>query len=532
MKKKIMLGISVILICLVFCVLGFWQKYRVMETRILSEKMIEELQVQRTPFDTEESVVLYINGIKVPYEEHEERYYISKNMEETHWKGNLTASAGGAEASVAWLEDEAFSDMQSAIASSHTFQCMIYSDTGYRVADVLFTGLPVMSIEGDMGETGTRITLFDPVLSINGGYQVLESNAYYNIRGNASKRFEKLGYRIELFYEDGSAGRDESLLGMRSDNDWQLKAMYSDRSKLRDKLSIELWNQIASRTETKADDGCKMEYLELLINGEYRGLYGLVEPTDYKSLGLDKNRDLIYKMAADEWPNDEMFDESEAAQSFSCAGVNIRQSTKTYYPGIWEPFRTFWNSGYEMESEDDLQILYHCIDRQNFIEYDLYYNVIAGMDNRFKNIIYSTVFNSDGTYTIRRVPWDQNYSWGDDFNPEVDEEIDNKNIRYNQELAKRWLNEEVFRNMQAYDETLAADMLDTWKSWREDFLQEDIWKEYAGTQMDYLMSSGAFSRDTARWPDSENMEGTEEIESYIDIRFHWLDNYLQDLTEQ
>ena len=96
---------------------------------------------------------------------------------------------------------------------------------------------------------------------------MLDSHAYYNIRGNASKRFEKIGYRLDLLNDDGSTDRKESLLGMRKDNNWQLKAMYSDRSKLRDKLSIELWNQIADRTETKTDAGCKMEYVDLIWTG-------------------------------------------------------------------------------------------------------------------------------------------------------------------------------------------------------------------------------------------------------------------------
>ena len=169
--------------------------------------------------------------------------------------------------------------------------------------------------------------------------------------------------------------------------------------------------------------------------------------------------------------------------------------------------------------------------KKNFIEYALYYNVIAGKDNRFKNIIYSTVFDTDGSYIIRRIPWDQNYSWGDDFNPDVSEEIDNKNIRFNLELAKNWMKEEVFRNMMEYDETLPADMLTVWKEWRSSFLKEDLWKEYAQNQMAYLTSSGAFARDTLRWPRSENLEGTEEIESYIDERFVWLDNYLYKLSE-
>jgi hypothetical protein len=316
---------------------------------------------------------------------------------------------------------------------------------------------------------------------------------------------------------------------MRSDNDWQLKALYSDRSKIRDKLSIELWNQIADQSDTQADTGCRMEYLELIINGEYRGIYGLVEPTDYKSLGLSKTRDIIYKVKSDEWPDDELFDASEAEQSFTCAGVKIRQAGRAYTAGLWEPFRTFWDSGYEMESEEDLEMLYSCIDRQNFIDYALYYNAIAGMDNRFKNIIYSTVLNTDGSYTIRRIPWDQNYSWGDDF--ETGEDKDIKNIRFNYELTSRWLNETVFSQMQEYDEGLSKDMYETWKNWRSTFLSEDYWKSYAREQMAYLVESGAFARDTAKWPDSENVEGTDEIESYIDARFIWLDQYLEALAE-
>ena len=49
--------------------------------------------------------------------------------------------------------------------------------------------------------------------------------------------------------------------------------------------------------------------------------------------------------------------------------------------------------------------------------------------------------------------------------------------------------------------------------------------------MDYLTSSGAFARDSRRWPDSENVEGTEEIEEFINTRFSWLDGYLEELAQ-
>lgn len=525
MKKITVLGISFLFLLFFVASMTIRQKTQIMGADVLSLDEIKDLQAGRNRLAPESCVKLLVDGTGAAYEAKEERYYIPRNLEEDDWKGKLGATVDGRPASVAWIADDGFADIKQAIADGYTFRCMIYDKKGYQLVSVLFTGLPVMAIEGEMGEPASKVSVFDPVNSLRGDYQVEESIAYYNIRGNASKRFEKIGYRLELLYEDGSAGRDVSLLGMRSDNDWQLKAMYSDRSKLRDKLSIDLWNQIADETETKADSGCRMEYLELIVNGEYRGLYGLVEPTDYKSLELDSDRDLIYKAAADDWPDDRLFDESEQSQSFCCAGINIRQAGKSFYPGIWDPFRTFWNNGYEMEKEEDLNVLYTCIDRQNFINYDLYYNVIAGVDNRFKNIIYSTAVHGDGTYTIRRIPWDQNYSWGDDFG--LKEDRDEKNIRYNTELYERWLNEEVFRNMQKYDERLAEDMQTTWKRWRNSFLKEEDWKAHARGLMAYLVDSGAFSRDSRRWPDSENADSTEEIEAFIEARFAWMDEYLE-----
>ncbi|MCI8585752.1 MAG: hypothetical protein HFI92_07630 [Lachnospiraceae bacterium] len=506
-----------------------YENMQVMKAEVVSWQKIKALQAEKTSCG-EDHVTLQINGTNAAYEVKEVRYYIPRNMEEKFWKGSLRATIDGLPASVVWAEDQAFGDMEQAVREGHIFSCLVYNDTEYELVDVLFTGLPVMQIDGEMGAVGTRIRVFDPVKSVWSDYQTEDSNAYYNIRGNASRRFEKICYRLEFFSEDGSLGRDLSLLGMRSDNDWQLKAMYSDRSKLRDKLSIDLWNQIEVQTNTNADDGCHMEYLELIVNGEYRGLYGLVEPTDYKSLNLDKSRDYIYKVGADEWPNDQMFDQSEEEQSFICAGVCIRQSNKEYGPGIWEPFRTFWNYGYEMESEEDMEVLYTYIDRQNFINYNLYCNAIAGVDNRFKNIIYSTVMHSGGIYTIRRIPWDQNYSWGDDF--ETGEDKDEKNIRYNEALYEKWLNEEVFRNMQLYDPELEEDQRETWEYWRSSFLKEEYWKTHARGLMDYLVDSGAFSRDTKRWPDSGNVQGTEEIEAFIDARFVWMDGYLEHLEDQ
>ena len=112
-----------------------------------------------------------------------------------------------------------------AVKEGHLFSCMVYSDTEYAELTVLFTGMPVMRIDGDMGAEGTQISLFDPIFGADGEYRSLQSSAYYNIRGNASKRFEKIGYKLELLENDGTTKRKETLLGMRKDDSWQLKAL-------------------------------------------------------------------------------------------------------------------------------------------------------------------------------------------------------------------------------------------------------------------------------------------------------------------
>lgn len=492
---------------------------------VLSENEYQLLIEKRNSLETNEKAALYINGIEAPYVKNENCYYIPQNIFGDLCTGRISATIDEEPAFIAWKSDEAFENMDESIRDGHLFQGIIYSEEKWSSVNVLFTGMPVMSISGTMGATDTaEAAVFDPVFSEKDVISITTGKIHYEIRGNMSRSFDKKCYKIDFLEEDGSGKRDVSLLGMREDDDWHLKAMYTDKSKLRDKLSIELWNDIADLNDTKADTGCSMEYLELIINGEYRGLYGLVEPTDYKSLGLDKNRDIIYKVSDSARPTGVRFKRSEIEESFECAGVKIREAGKTYYDGIWDPFKVVWNKGYEMGTAEDLSELYNCIDRQNFIDYQLYYNLIGGVDNCYKNIIYSTVFDEYGNYVIRRIPWDEDYSWGNDL---TDENVhDPKDTYYNPRISTSWLNEDLFCNMQQFDSDLNKDLAQTWELWRSLFVKEGLWKEYANDQMSYLTNSGAFARDTNRWPDSENDESMEEIEKYIDERFVWLDGYI------
>lgn len=90
------------------------------------------------------------------------------------------------------------------------------------------------------------------------------------IRGSSSQLLPKKGYGLTTLKADNISNNNVSLLGMPSENDWILNGIAFDPSLIRDYLSYNLSRQIgqyATRTS----------YCELVINGDYKGLYILQE---------------------------------------------------------------------------------------------------------------------------------------------------------------------------------------------------------------------------------------------------------------
>lgn len=89
------------------------------------------------------------------------------------------------------------------------------------------------------------------------------------LRGSSSQSFPKKPYGVET-WASPNTDTSVSLLGMPAESDWVLNATYSDKSLMNNALSYYLFNQFgwyASRTR----------YVELFVNGEYLGVYILME---------------------------------------------------------------------------------------------------------------------------------------------------------------------------------------------------------------------------------------------------------------
>ncbi|MGB0915957.1 MAG: CotH kinase family protein [Flavobacteriales bacterium] len=124
-------------------------------------------------------------------------------------------------------------------------------------------------------------------------YTDFEGKVSIERRGFTSQNFPKLQYAFETIGED-SLPENVELLGFPMENDWILHAPYSDKSLIRNVLIYNWWEELghyASRTK----------FCELLLNGEYRGVYILMEQIKW-----DKGRVDITKIDLDDNAGDSL----------------------------------------------------------------------------------------------------------------------------------------------------------------------------------------------------------------------------------
>jgi hypothetical protein len=136
-------------------------------------------------------------------------------------------------------------------------------------------------------------------------------------RGSSSQdMFPKKPYGIEL-QDDAGFGISAPLLGMPAEEDWTLNATYNDKSLMRDVLAYKLARDVGRYAP-------RTRYCELMINGEYQGLYVLIE-----KIKRDKNRVDISKLEPSENEGDDV-----------TGGyiLKIDKTTGTSGPGFYSSF--------------------------------------------------------------------------------------------------------------------------------------------------------------------------------------------------
>ena len=107
-------------------------------------------------------------------------------------------------------------------------------------------------------------------------------------RGSSSQALDKKPYGFSTKSADATSNENVSLLGIPAEHDWILNSLDFDPSLIRDYICYNLSRQIGNYATRTA-------YCEVVVNGDYRGLYFLGE-----KIKSDKNRVDIMDITPDD----------------------------------------------------------------------------------------------------------------------------------------------------------------------------------------------------------------------------------------
>lgn len=105
--------------------------------------------------------------------------------------------------------------------------------------------------------------------NIQGPFNHYNGKIGIEIRGQSSQQFPMKSYSIELRNSSGNS-IDRSLFGLPAESDWVLYAPYNEKTLMRNFLAYTI-----SREMGHWAPNCR--YVEVVINGEYKGIYVLIE---------------------------------------------------------------------------------------------------------------------------------------------------------------------------------------------------------------------------------------------------------------
>ena len=163
------------------------------------------------------------------------------------------------------------------------------------VWNLYFTTLPVVLLDATELEKDVRhpgyITIIDPWCRTDGVNNLFIHYAGVKIRGATAATYPKKPFGVEL-WDENNEETDATIMGMRSDGDVILDAMYIDKARMRNRLCFDLWNTVDRLPYNDDPDdnlnGTEGTFVEVLVNGEYNGLYCLTDKIDRKKLQLNK----------------------------------------------------------------------------------------------------------------------------------------------------------------------------------------------------------------------------------------------------
>jgi len=280
--------------------------------------------------------------------------------------------------------------------------------------DFVSSNLPVIVINTDGQEIvyEPKITSTMGIVNNPGGQRNFVTGPYneydgfigIEIRGQSSRSFDKKSFGLETRDSVGE-NRNISLLGMPRENDWVLYGPYSDKTLMRNALSYTLAGKLGRYAP-------RVRFCELVINGEYLGVYMFTE-----KIKRDNDRIDITEMGTEDINEPGISGGYIFKEDKVNGGDNIITLSRGLELIITEPKidsilpeQTSWLKNYLNEFEN---VLYSGGDYSTYIDEESFVDnfLMVELTKNIDGYRLSTYFHKDRNGKIVAAPvWDYNLS--------------------------------------------------------------------------------------------------------------------------
>lgn len=406
------------------------------------------------------------------------------------------------------------------------YEIYVYNDEYYYILDLVISDVPIVNIhdldiskynnlsndhfvdmfndsEEDLKEKKMVGISISNILQNNGNTS-FSSYGYMTERGASSSFFDKKSYKLKMNDRFG-------LQNIKDDNIWVLDALYTDSSKIRNKLSSDLWNLINDNQRINNDLSCV--FVEVFIDDEYVGLYTLKEKVD-KSVTRNSDNGLLMKATmhlVDDRIN-KFLDNPNILYKGRILNFEIKDYDSDTYDNFIDNMYSFYSGVRDYES------IFNTYYIDNYINYKIFVALISGEDNVTSNQYHSMV---DEHSKILITPWDMDLTWGLYWN--LDTPLHSEFL-YEKDFEYSWLDNNITKN---FDEKTFSLMKKRYWELRKKIITVDTINNYLDSYEKLLIESNSTERDSKLWYEYDVEFEIERIREWAIRRIDFLDGYFK-----
>lgn len=361
---------------------------------------------------------------------------------------------------------------------------------------------------------------------------VLSSQMTIHVRGNSSRYFDKSGYRIHLMKEDGS-DNDQSMLGMAAHSDWALHGPYIDKTLIRNYM----WYNIAGEIMDYAPNA---RFCEVTLNGEYQGVYVLVETVTAGENGARLNLSMDEKNSTYSGYVVRLDRKTEnVIQTFSSYTKRTKQKIDIVYPktgkltpelteAVRQDFSDFEKMLYSYDFDNSDTGYKNYLDLESFVDYFLINEFTCNYDAGWL----STYMYKDLDGKYRMCIWD--------FNSACDNYQETMIAPNHFEMQNC-----LWYVMLIKDEDFTEQLVSRYRELRKTYFDADYLNTYIDSCVEYL--GPAIERNFEKWgytfqeeydvlePTERNSrnygEALSSMKNFLKSRIFWMDENIESLKQ-